>query len=119
MQTYFIPARTDDAAAFIADRAKNKADEQEHLDRLRDELVASIAKERKEAKLAAPQPIDIVAGLHSVIVKQHGPALVTAFMEGAEAFGDFLQSIIAHQMGIDAEDEAIKIVERMKEFENA
>jgi hypothetical protein len=114
MQLNFIPTRTDDAAAFIADRAKNKADEQEYLDRLRDELVASIAKERKEAKLKQPQPIDMVAGLHSVIVATHGAALVAAFMEGGEAFGDLLQSIVVRQMELDAEVEALKSVEVME-----
>lgn len=113
MQT-LIPSRTDDAAAFIAERIQAARDDAADRAESRAELKARMAHERLLAKLAAMKPIDVIAGLHSVTLEKHGAALRCAWAESSEAFGDLLMTIVRDELEAEADLEAEEVLIRIE-----
>ena len=97
---------TERAAEFWTDRQLQQFNDAAEADARRAELVASIAKEKLKAKIAALSDDDLIGGMHSVTQQKHGAALRAAFRESPEALGDLVMSIIVHAMSEDAELEA-------------
>lgn len=100
------PRLTERAAEFWTDRQHQQFNDAADAEAERAELVASIAKERLKAKIAALSDDDLISGMHSVTQQKHGAALRAAFRESPEALGDLVMSIIVHAMSEDAELEA-------------
>lgn len=114
MQPTLIPSRTDDAVAFIAERAQAQRDEAQERAESRDEQKAAISKARLNAKLSNPTDDDLVAGLHSVTQDKHGAALRAAWRESAEALGDLVMNIVRDQLADEADLEAEEVLIRIE-----
>lgn len=114
MQPTLIPSRTDDAYAFVTERAQAARDEaQEHAES-RDEQKAAIAAARLQAKLAALTHDDLVAGLHSVTQEKHGAALRAAWLDGEEALGALVMQVVRDQLADEADLEAEEALIRIE-----
>jgi hypothetical protein len=113
MQPTLIPSRTDDAAAFIAERSQATRDDAQEHAQTRAEHKAAIAAARLKAKLSSPAPIDLIAGLHSVMTEKHGDALRAAWLDGEEAYGALLMQITRDELqaecDLEAEEALIRI----------
>lgn len=114
MQATLIPSRTDDALAFIAERAQAQRDEaQEHAES-RDEQKAAITAARLKAKLSNLTDDDLVGGLHSVTQDKHGAALRAAWLDGEEALGALVMQIVRDQLADEADLEAEEVLIRIE-----
>lgn len=113
MQATLIPSRTDDAAAFVMERAQAARDEAQERAESRAEQKAEMAAARLKAKLANLTHDDLVGGLHSVTQAKHGAALRSAWLDGEEALGALLMQIVRDQLadeaGLEAEEALIRI----------
>ncbi|CAB3644263.1 hypothetical protein [Trinickia soli] len=114
MQPTLIPSRTDDALAFISERAQAQRDEAQDRAESRDEQKAAISKARLNAKLAALTHDDLVAGLHSVTRAQHGAELRAAWLDGEEALGAMLMRVVRDQLADEADLEAEEVLIRIE-----
>jgi hypothetical protein len=106
MQPKLIPARTDDAIAFLSERAQAARDVVSYHAESREELVADMAKARLAKKLATLAPIDLIGGLHSATLEKHGDALRGAWKESPEAFGAMVMVLVRDQLADEANLEA-------------
>ena len=76
-------------------------------------LVKRIAKDRLKAKLSMLDPKDL-CGAALFDAKKHGAAFRAAWSESAEALGDFVMSVIVHELQLQCEIEAFQIAERIE-----
>lgn len=114
MQPTLIPSRTDDAVAFIRERAQALRDEAQDRAESRDEHKAAIAAARLNAKLAKLTHDDLVGGLHSVTQETHGAALRAAWLGGEEALGALVMQIVRDQLSAEADLEAEEALFRIE-----
>jgi hypothetical protein len=114
MQPNLIPSKTDDAAAFIAERAQAQRDAAADRAESRDELKARMARERLVAKLAAIKPIDVIAGLRSAIEETHGAALLAAWKGSTEQFGALVKAMVVDALEAEADLEAEEALIRIE-----
>ncbi|MGG1947078.1 hypothetical protein AB1286_20055 [Trinickia sp. NRRL B-1857] len=114
MQPTLIPSRTDDAAAFIAERSQATRDDAQERAETREEHKAAIAAARLKEKLATLTHDELVAGLHSVTQAVHGAALRAAWRESAEAFGDLVMNIVRDELAAEADLEAEEVMVRIE-----
>jgi hypothetical protein len=107
-------AQTDDAAAFITERAQAQHDARIARQESHDELVSRITREHLARKLEQLLPIDIMAGLESLIVSRDGAAVRAAWLKGPAAFGEYLMGVCRHEMELASEVEAIEAAEKIE-----
>lgn len=89
------------------DRVQAEADARADADEWRDELVAAIAKEKLEAKLAALPIVDLMDGVHA-IDEMDCAVLRAAWRTSDESLGKHVRQFIERQMAVSAELEAEK-----------
>jgi hypothetical protein len=106
MQPILIPARTNDAATVVVERAQAHRDAVAESAESREQLVADMAKARLTKKLAPIAPLDLIGGLHSATLEKHGDALLRAWKESPEAFGAMVMVIVRDQLADEANLEA-------------
>lgn len=114
MQPNLTPLRIAGAAEFWADREQAAREHAAEHAEARAEQLADMARARLKVKLSTLSHEDLVAGLQSVSVDKHGPALRAAWLESAEALGDLLMSVVAHEMSVEAELEAEEALIRIE-----
>jgi hypothetical protein len=77
-------------------------------------MVKRIAADCLKSKIANLDPHDLVYGLSCMTAKKHGAALRAAFLESAEALGDFVMNVIVHEMELSAQIDAEQIAMRVR-----
>jgi hypothetical protein len=95
-------------------REKAEMDERADAETERDELIASIAKEKFTSKVNRLTYDDIVGGMHSAMQSKHGEVLRTAWLISDAQFGAMVKSIVLDTMREDAETEAICDVKNLE-----
>ncbi|MCG1054690.1 hypothetical protein KQH49_06860 [Mycetohabitans sp. B5] len=88
-------------------REKAEMDDRADAETERDELIASIAKEKFTRKVSKLTYDDIVGGMHSAMQSKHGEALRATWLMSDAQFGAMVKNIVLDAMREDAETEAI------------
>ncbi|MEJ2767583.1 hypothetical protein [Mycetohabitans sp. B46] len=88
-------------------REKAEMDERADAEAERDELIASIAKEKFARKVNKLTYDDIIGGMHSAMQSKHGETLRATWLMGDAQFGAMVKRIVLDTMREDAETEAI------------
>jgi hypothetical protein len=114
MQPNLIPSRTDDAFAFVTERAQAARDEAQEHTETREEQKSAMTAARIKAKLSALTHDDLVDGLHSVTQGMHGAALRAAWLDGEEALGALVMQIVRDSLSAEADLEAEEALIRIE-----
>ncbi|MCO1396389.1 hypothetical protein [Burkholderia cenocepacia] len=96
---------TERAVDFWSDRTKREFDDAIEAEAERAELVAAIAKEKLDAKLAAVPIVDLMDGVHAIDEMDCG-VLRAAWRVSDEALGRHFRKFVTRQMAASAELEA-------------
>lgn len=96
---------------FQSDRAQFIADTLVLSEEQRAELIADIADDKFREKLAANDPVILMAAMESFALRD-GPALLELFLNDGAAFRALLAARMVELVREDAEMEAVESVER-------
>lgn len=102
-------------AEYAADRTKAKLDAAIDAEESRDELIAARAAELTTQRMAEMAPIDVVAGLQSILEDSMAPFIAGAILrEDFELVGKLAHGLIKTYIELDSEVMAHEWMERVE-----
>lgn len=103
--------QTDQTGDYLSNRAQYVRDKLALSEEQRDELIADIANDKFREKLAANDPVNLLAALESFSMKD-GQMLLNLFMTDGAAFRALVAARMVELIREDAEFEAVEAVEK-------
>lgn len=103
--------QTDQTGDYLSNRAQHVRDMLALSEEQREELIADIVHEKFREKLAANDPVNLLAALESFSLKD-GPMLLNLFMTDGAAFRALIAARMVELIQEDAEFDAADAVEK-------
>ena len=115
MSTLTYCAKQETAMAeFATERAKSKMDSAIDAEQTRDELIAARAQEIETQRLLEMKPIDVVAGMQSILENGAAPLIGRLILaKDRDAVGTIVEGLIRGYIRDDSETMAHDWMERM------